>query len=155
MQSSSAERLEEIRPSDDEIEAMTRELEELRKTRGEKPREMPDLRLEKQELADKNESVYEKVKGALKKAFDFLVIKPVKWVGHQIKEHPIRTALIALAAFALWYYSAPLSAGLSGIKEAGIKATSDLMAQDLAIDPTQINVFDQLMSGAAGTLPTA
>lgn len=140
------EQLEQLTPSQEEITEMIVYLRTLRKDRGEKPKEFPDLTLEQQQLAEKNESILEKVWDGCKKAFDFLIVEPAKWIGRQIKDHPIRTILIALAAFALWYYSAPLTAGLSAIKEEGIAVTSDLLGKAASIDPTQVDVFDQLMS---------
>lgn len=140
------EQMEQLTPSQEEISEMIVYLRTLRKDRGEKPVEFPDLTLEQQQLSEKNESILEKVWDGCKKAFDFLVVEPAKWIGRQIKDHPIRTVLIALAAFALWYYSAPLTAGLSAIKEEGIAVTSDLLGKAASIDPTQVDVFDQLMS---------
>lgn len=140
-------------PADMQIEELIYRLTELRKERGEKleaKEAFPDLTLEKQQLADANESIFQQVKDAAEKVFDFLIVRPAKWIGRQIKEHPFRTALIALAAFALWYYSAPLSAGLSGIKEQGIAITSDLLGEGLNIDPTQVDIFDQLINTANG-----
>lgn len=137
--------MEQLQPSAEEIDALSRELLEMRKERGEKTPEMPDLTLEKKRLEDGNETLFESVKKAVKGAFDFLVVKPIKWIGNQIKEHPFRTALIALAAFAIWYYWYPLSAGLSGIKEEGIKIGSEVMEKSLDIDPTRINDFDRLV----------
>lgn len=136
---------------DDEIVRISIRLRELRAEKGELPAQFPDLTLEKQKLSDESESILNKVWKGVKKAFDFLVVKPIKWIGRQIKEHPIRTILIALAAFALWYYSAPLSAGLSAIKEEGVAVTSELLEKSLAIDPTRIDVFDQLVK--PGTPP--
>ena len=133
-------------PPDGEIEMLIVELVRLREANGERKAEFPDLRLERQELSEKSESLLSKAMDRIKEAFDFLVVKPVKWLGEKIKEHPFRTALIALAAFALWYYSAPLSAGLSAIKEMGVGITSDLLGGAMAIDPSQINVFNELMA---------
>lgn len=142
-----AETMETFQQPDADVEAMTRQLRDLRVEKGARNPEMPDLGLERQALAEKSEGLWQKTKDAAEKAFNFLVVKPVKWVGEQIKDHPIRTALIALAAFALWYYSAPLSAGLSGIKETGVDITSGLLEKAIDIDPTQVDVFDQLVTG--------
>lgn len=141
------ETLETFREPDADIEAMSARLRELRLERGDRTPEMPDLSLERQALAEKSEGIWKKTKEAVGKTFDFLVVKPVKWLGEQIKDHPIRTALIALAAFALWYYSTPLSAGLSGIKETGADITSELLEKTIDIDPTEINAFDDIMAG--------
>lgn len=144
------EQFEAMQPSAEEIETMIVYLNRLREAKGEKPREFPDLTLEKQELAEKNESIFTEALEIAKEAFKFLVVKPAKWVGEQIKEHPFRTLLIALAAFALWYYSAPLSAGLSALKEKGLEMTSALFGESVSIDPTQIDIFEQLISQAHG-----
>ena len=145
-----AEELEALQPSPDETAALVKELKRLRAKEGPRPAEFPDLSLEQQRLAEKNESIFERVKDAIKGAFDFLVVRPAKWIGHQVVDHPVRTLCIALAAFALWYYSAPLSAGLSALKEKGIGITSSLLSDSLKIDPTQVDVYDKLMKLSHG-----
>lgn len=143
------EQLEALRgKGGEEIEVLILRLNELREKEGAKEEEMPDLTLEKQQLADSSESIFSQIKEGIKTVFDYLVVKPIEWIGHQIKEHPIRTALIALAAFALWYYSAPIAAGLSALKEQGLAITSELLGGTLAIDPAQVDIFDQLVSVA-------
>lgn len=132
--------------SGDDLDFLILKLRQLREAKGELAPEMPDVSFERQQLADTSESIFEKIKNGLKEVFDFLVVKPANWVGKQIKEHPFRTVLIALAAFALWYYSAPLSAGLSAIKEKGMEMSSALLKETMRIDPTQVDVFDTLMS---------
>ena len=132
--------------SGDDLDFLILKLKQLREAKGELPPHMPDLTLERKQLADTSESIFEKIRNGLKEVFDFLVVKPANWVGRQIKEHPFRTVLIALAAFALWYYSAPLSAGLSAIKEKGMEMASALLKETVNIDPTQVDVFDTLMN---------
>lgn len=132
--------------SGDDLDFLILKLKQLREVKGELPPQMPDLGLERQQLVDTSESIFEKIRNGLKEVFDFLVVKPANWVGKQIKEHPFRTVLIALAAFALWYYSAPLSAGLSAITEKGMEMSSALLKETMAIDPTQVDVFDTLMN---------
>ncbi|GEM_PF-3985136 len=132
--------------SGDDLDFLVLKLKQLREAKGELPPQMPDVSFERQQLADTSESIFEKMKNGLKEVFDFLVVKPANWIGRQIKEHPFRTVLIALAAFALWYYSAPLSAGLSAIKEKGMEMSSALLKETMNIDPTQVDVFDTLMN---------
>ncbi|MBI2639059.1 hypothetical protein HYW83_05725 [Candidatus Peregrinibacteria bacterium] len=132
--------------SGDDLDFLIQRLKQLREAKGELPPQMPDLGLERQQLADTSESIFDKIGNTLKEVFNFLVVKPANWVGKQIKEHPFRTVLIALAAFALWYYSAPLAAGLSAIKEKGMEMTSALLKETVNIDPTQVDVFDTLMN---------
>lgn len=139
------ETFESFRPPDTDLEAQIVRLRELRAERGSRNPEMPDLSLERQTLAEKNDSLWEAAKEKIKAAFDFLIVRPVEWLGRQITEHPIRTILIALAAFAIWYYSAPISAGLAALKEKGIEISSGMLEKGLDIDPTQVDGFDQLM----------
>lgn len=145
MAHAAAENLEVMHEGEEDIHSLSRRLKLVRAEQGERAPEYPDLRLEEQQLAEKGETLLGHAKKAIADTFDFLVVKPAKWVGRQIKEHPLRTALIALAAFALWYYSAPLAAGLSGIKEEGVAVTSDLLGKAINIDPTQVTIFDQLI----------
>ncbi len=114
--------------------------------RGEKLPEaqMPDISLERQELQESSESIWSKFGKSIEKAFEFLVVKPANYVWEKIKDHPMKTIMLACAAFAMWYFSAPLSAGISGIKEAGMKLTKNLFGKAISIDPTQINVIDDL-----------
>ncbi len=146
----SQEELEALQPSPEETTALVEELKKLRAKEGPRPEEFPDLSLEQQRLAEKNDSIFERVADAIKGAFDYLVVRPAKWIGHQIVDHPVRSLLIALAAFALWYYSAPLSAGLSALKEKGIGITSSLLSESITIDPTQVDVYDKLMTLSHG-----
>ncbi len=130
-------------------------LQEQQLARGETLPEpqLPDLTLEKTELQDESESIWAKFGHSIESAFNFLVVKPVEYVWNLIKDHPIRTIMIALAAFAMWYYSAPLAAGISGIKEQGMKLVKGLFGKAVAIDPEQIDVFDDLLGPATGDSP--
>lgn len=121
-----------------EIMESAGKLNRLREKNGKKPIEMPDLSTEKQELAEESESIFKKAWNVVKKTLDFLVVKPIKWVGRQIKEHPIRTLLIALVAFGIWYQWGSFQAGYSVIKETGAKEAAKLLGKGISVDPPLI-----------------
>lgn len=148
---------------DAQIDEMILRLESMRKKHGERPGEFPKMDIEAEQLTEKNESVFESVWDKIKAAFNFLVIKPVQWVGHQVVDHPFRTLLIAFSAFAgykaynlykgISRYLSPLSSAFTGLKETGLKITKSLLPETKNIDPSQSGFFDRLMdSYSAGNV---
>mgnify|MGYP001596629257 CR=1 FL=1 len=131
-------------PPSPEIIRLAEEADRLREGHGDRQVETLNLDPEKRELTEAHESIFGSMLERVKDAMNFLVLQPAAWLGNLVKDHPFKTALIALAAFALWYYALPLSAGLSAFAEEGLHLTSQLLTKLIDIDPTSINVFTDL-----------
>lgn len=148
---------------DAQIDELILRLESMRKKHGERSGEFPKMNTEAEQLTEKNESVFESVWSKIRAAFNFLVVKPVTWVGHQVVDHPFRTLILAFSAFAgykaynlykgVCRFLSPLSSALAGLKETGLKITKSLLPEAKSIDPTQSGFFDRLMqSYSAGNV---
>ncbi|MBI2464291.1 hypothetical protein HYV57_05010 [Candidatus Peregrinibacteria bacterium] len=112
-----------------------------------------DLSQERNELAETHDAIFGPMMERVKKAMEFLILKPAAWLGNCIKDHPFKTAVIVLAGFGLWYFGVPLTAGLSGFGEEGLRLTSELLTKLIAIDPSSIDLFrDLFTTGSYGVV---